>query len=528
MKSSCIDYSETGYFPSTVISYLNQDPKLTSFISHQPTLAGFKELIVSKKATADRQVLVNVLKNQYQSVATSETVKNNINLLLQENTFTVTTGHQLNLFTGPLYFIYKIITSINLARELKTAFPNKNFVPVYWMATEDHDFEEINHVNMHGKKIYWDKPASGSTGRLSTKTIANTVKEYQKALGVSENATIICQLIEDAYLKQDNLADATRCLVNALFGKYGLIILNADDPTLKQQLVSVIERDIIQQNSFNLINRASKQLEEAGFKTQVNAREINFFYLKDNFRERIIQKNDLYYVLNSDIQFTQETLIKEIRQNPEHFSPNVVMRPLYEEIILPNLAYIGGGAEISYWLQLKQTFDFYNVDFPILILRNSALIINETFENKLNRLNIAVKNLFKSVEELKKEWVLKHSKNSLNLNNEWGALSAVFEKIKSQIIPIDPTLGPSTEAIQARLHKALKNLEQKLLKASKRNHQDALSQIETIRKKFFPGDDLQERVENFGLFYVQYGDNLISELIAHLKPLDLKFTILQP
>jgi bacillithiol biosynthesis cysteine-adding enzyme BshC len=528
MKSSCIDYNETGYFSSTVLSYLNEDPKLTPFISYQPTIKGFKELIESKKIITDRITLVNTLLSQYKFIPVHDQVKGNIELLLQKNTFTVTTGHQLNLFTGPLYFLYKIVTAINLAKELKANFPDKNFVPVYWMATEDHDFAEINHVKIHGKKIAWDEPASGATGRLSTKTIIATVKEYLKSLGISEHTEKLSQLIEEAYLKHPTLSDATRFLVNALFCEYGLVILDADDKELKRQFAPIIERDIIEQNSFRLITESSQKLEEQGFKTQVNAREINFFYLKDQLRERITKEDNLYYVLNTDIRFTEEELKEEIRDFPERFSPNVIMRPLYEEFILPNLAYIGGGGELAYWLQLKKNFDSYNVGFPILILRNSGLIVNNSFQSKLNRLNLQLKDIFNRTEDLKKDWVLKHSENSLSLNEEREELKTVFEKIKLHATKIDTTLGPSTEAVKARLNKALANLEQKLIRAEKRNHEDALTQIENLRNKYFPGDSLQERSENFGLFYVQYGDNLIQELLHHFKPLDFKFTILEP
>jgi bacillithiol biosynthesis cysteine-adding enzyme BshC len=535
MKSSCIDYLETGSFLPVVTDYLAGHPELSPFFSFPPTVSGFEQLISKKTNTAKRDVLVKVLKEQYRlgnglsstdNKHSSDKVNRNIDLLLKENTYTITTGHQLNIFTGPLYFIFKIVTAIKLADDLKKELPGYNFVPVYWMATEDHDFEEINHTHLGEQKLLWENSAKGSTGRMSTASMQKVIREYQSGLGISGNASELSSIINEAYTNHDSLADATHYLVNALFGRYGLLIIDADNKQLKELFAPVVERDILERNSFREINKSSEELHRAGYRTGVNAREINFFYLDEGLRERIEFKDGIYYVMNSDLRFSKEELQREIRLNPEKFSPNVVLRPLYEEMILPNLAYIGGGAEIAYWLQLKHTFDFYGLDFPILILRNSALLTDESTRSKLGKLDLTFGDMFKDPDLLKKEWVLRHSEHDLTLGEEWKEIQETFEKIKAHSAKIDPTLAPSAEAISARLHKALLNLEKKLIRQEKRNHQATLSQIEKIKSKLFPGGILQERQENFGLFYVKYGDEFIAELIRHFKPLDFKFTIL--
>lgn len=529
MKATYIDYSETQSFSEGLIRFLAEDPQLTPFYSESPTIEGFKNLIARKKTSANRAILAEVLHDQYSKIKSpvNNLVEGNIQLLEKDNTFTVCTGHQLNLFTGPLYFIFKIVTAINLAKELKSNFPDKNFVPVYWMATEDHDFAEINHTHIAGKKISWEQKALGATGRLQTSGIEKAIKEYQQVLGISENAEVLSNLIQKAYTEHSSLADATRYLVNALFEDFGLIILDADDIRLKSQFSTIITKDIIEQNSFKQITEANHKLAEQGIDTQVNPREINFFYLRDGLRERIVFEDGNYSILNTEISFSEESLRKEISEHPNRFSPNVVMRPLYQELILPNLAYIGGGAEVIYWLQLKQNFDYYGVEFPILLLRNSAMFSPQKLESKLNRLNINIKDIFKKLEELKKEWVLNHSTHKLNLQDEWQELSSIFEKIKLRSHKIDPSLSPSADAVKARLHHAIINLESKLMKAEKRNFSDALTQIELIKTKLFPNGGLQERSENFGLFYVKHGKNFIQALIENFKPLDLKFTILE-
>jgi bacillithiol biosynthesis cysteine-adding enzyme BshC len=527
MDAACISYKDTGFFSPTVTDYLDNLPELRPFYSYRPDINGFSELLKNKKVIADRKILVDVLTKQYRFDPTNANdVSKNIDLLASENTYTVTTGHQLNIFAGPLYFIYKIVTVIKLSRQLKEAFPDKNFVPVYWMASEDHDFAEINYTNIGGKKVHWWYEASGATGRINPDTMRQALNQYKGALGIDGHATQLAEIVETAYTKFDKLADATRYLVNALFGQYGLVIIDADDHRFKLQFASIMERDIIEQNSFKNISATNQRLEKLGVHIQVNPREINFFYLLDGLRERIVFEKNRYQVLNSGISFSEAELKQEIKQYPERFSPNVVMRPLYQECILPNIAYIGGGAEIVYWLELKSTFDYYKVDFPILILRNSGLVIGKEVAAKITKMDLQPADLFKSTDAIKNGWIKKHSAHALSLNEEWRELTAVFEKIKLRAYKIDSTLAPSAEAVQARLKHSIYSLEKKLVKAEKRNYHTRLEQVEHIKSDIFPKDGLQERTENFGLFYVKWGRGFIDELIRNFNPLDFKFTVL--
>lgn len=525
MEAHYIDYKETRSFSSAAIRYIENDASLKPFYNQPATLDGFDKLLSTKKNTANRIVLNSVLKEQYKSLEISQELQKNIELLKNENCFTVTTGHQLNLFTGPLYFIFKIVSAINLARDLKIRFPESDFVPVYWMATEDHDFAEINHTYINSKKVAWETEVNGATGRISTDKIKATIAEYISALGISENATDLAQIIEEAY-NENNLANATRHLVNKLFGNYGLVIVDADDAQLKAQFSNIIAEDIISENSYRNITTTNDALANAGINPQVNPREINFFYLLDNLRERIVCEYGCFKVLNTDISFSEAALRQEITNHPERFSPNVIMRPLYQEVILPNLAYIGGPAELIYWLQLKSNFDYYKIDFPILILRNCASISSQKIDQKLERLGFSYRDIFKNKEDLKNEWVLKSTDHNLSIDDEWREIDCIFEKLKLRAHKIDPTLAPSTQAIKIRLQKAMGNLEKKLLKAEKKNHSEALNNIENIKEILFPNGTLQERKENFGMFYVKYGKDFIPALLKNLHPLDFKYTIL--
>jgi len=534
MESACINYKDTGSFSPTVIDYLEDRPELRPFYSYRPDMDGFAGILKNKKVIADRDILVDVIRKQYgfgsgkiQKVSpTGGDLEGAIELLKSENTYTITTGHQLNIFAGPLYFIFKIVTVIKLAQQLKAQFPDKNFVPVYWMASEDHDFAEINYTNIGGKKVHWWYEASGATGRINPDTMRQALNQYKGALGIDHHADELAAIVEHAYAGFDKLADATRYLVNALFGQYGLVTIDADDHRFKKQFAPIIERDIIEQNSFKNISTTNEKLTELGVHIQVNPREINFFYLLDGLRERLVFEDDVYKVLNSDISFSEAELKQEIHQFPERFSPNVVMRPLYQECILPNIAYTGGGAEVVYWLELKSNFDYYKVDFPILILRNSGLVIGKETAAKITRMELEPADLFNSADEIKNNWVKKHSGHTLSLADEWRELSGIFEKLKLRAYKIDNSLAPSTEAVRARLKHAIDSLEKKLVKAEKINYKTRLDQIEHIKNDLFPHGSLQERTENFGLFYVKWGQRFIDELVQHFEPLDFKFTVL--
>lgn len=528
MKAIYIDYSDTASFSKTLLAYLANEDTLSPFYGRRPDLAGFKAQLVDKQNFTHRKLLVDQLQLQYATLlSSSPEVAKNIALLQEPNTYTVTTGHQLNIFTGPLYFIFKIVSAIRLAKDLKAEYPAQNFVPVYWMATEDHDFEEINHTRVFGKKISWDTPKISGTGRMSTGDIQEAVRQYCNTFGLSSNAEELTAIVEKAYLAHSNLADATRSMANALFKDYGLVIVDADRRAFKEVFAPIVQRDILEEVSFKAIEESSAALTALDYKPQVQAREINFFYLTDAFRERIVRlKDGRFEILHQNIFFTEAELKQEIADFPERFSPNVVMRPVYQEVILPNLAYIGGGAEIVYWLQLKASFDAFNVPFPILVPRNSAMITDDSVAGKIYRLDLTFKRIFKPAEVLKNEYVRQHTKHKLNLRDEWMELNAIFEKIKLRAHKIDPSLGPSTDAVKARLKKAVNNLEKKLLKADKRNHEEALIQIDRLKEILFPNGGLQERTENFAPLYLKYGSALIAELEKNFNPLDFKFTIL--
>ncbi|WP_239022830.1 bacillithiol biosynthesis cysteine-adding enzyme BshC [Pontibacter mangrovi] len=518
MKITKIDYAATGAFSKTITDYLCCSGQLQPFYNHFPTLEAFGAQLKEKSFSQEqRQTLHQALQEQYTSLSDiNPKVQQNLDLLLQPNTYTVTTGHQLNIFTGPLYFVYKIITAINTCKQLQEKYPDYNFVPVYWMATEDHDFAEINHFSLFGKAYTWETDQTGAVGRFSTESMEPLLKELPEAYPV----------FEEAYRNSKNLADATRAITHALFGEYGLVSIDGDHTELKKALLPVVEQELTGQLSNRLVEETSAQLEELGYKPQVYSREINLFYLTDTLRERIVQEDGKYKVLNTDLSYTLEEMLQEAQEHPERFSPNVILRPLYEELILPNLAYIGGGAEVAYWFQLKKLFAKYEVAFPLLMLRNSALYISRSNASRMHKLELQPQDLFQDYQELKKQLSGQLHEEEISLEAQGEAVAAAFAEVEKLAENIDPTLVKAVGAEAQKAANSLQMLEKKISKARDSKHEQTFKQLENLKDKLFPGGTLQERKDNLLTFQTNNPD-FIPALAEAFDPLEFKFTILE-
>lgn len=531
MPTHYIPFRDTNYFSSLICDYLDEKEDLKPFYNRFPTLDNFKQQIEEKQGSFNknnRSSLVKALMLQYEDLKISSATLTNIDLLKHGTTFTVTTGHQLNLFTGPLYFFYKIISTINLCKQLKKTYPTFNFVPIYWMATEDHDFEEINYFNFKGKKLQWNRNASGPVGTLDLEGLDHVYDVFAAQMDNSDNAKSLKQLFRQAYLEHDTLTKATRFLVNKLFAIYGLVILDGDDPILKKIYMPYIEEELIKQTAFANVSKTNEQINQLSshYKIQVNPREINLFYIKENLRERILETNGVFGVLNTDIRWTKDELLAEVREHPERFSPNVILRPMYQEIILPNLCYIGGGGELAYWLQLKSNFESQNVTFPILLLRNSVLLVFEKQMEKLKKLNVSVADLFLNEEDLMTKITKSISDIDIDFSPQKEQLQKQFENLYKIADQTDKSFRGAVAAQEVKQKKGLENLEKRLLKAQKRKMQDVLQRVKILHDELFPRQSLQERHVNISEFYLECGEGIIQTLVQNLEPLRTEFLIL--
>ncbi len=532
MPTDSISYQNSGYFSTLIIDYLEQKKQLNSLYNRFPNLENFEAQINEKKENFNgvekRKTLVSVLETQYTQINPTPETLNNIKLLNDSNTFTITTGHQLNLFTGPLYFLYKIISTINLTQELQSKYPDYHFVPIYWMATEDHDFEEINYFNFKGRKYQWNATSKGPVGRISTESLDAFFEVFSKELGTGKNAEKIKTLFQESYLKYSNLADATRFLANTLFGEYGLVIIDGDNQDLKRIFIPYLKEELVNQTSHKKVLETTQKLKD--YSIQVNPREINLFYIEDTIRERIVvdldsKKEKKYKINNTDIEFTESDIVALLDKNPEKFSPNVVLRPLYQEVILPNLCYIGGGGEIAYWLELKSFFDAVQVTFPILLLRKSAVLVTGKQAEKATRLALSWKDLFSKQNELINLKTKRLSEYPIDFTPQKDHLKKQFEALYELAKKTDNSFLGAVKAQEVKQLKGLENLEKRLLKAQKRKYSEEIIKITELQNSLFPNQSLQERQVNFSEFYLENGESLIPQLLQELKPLETNFNI---
>lgn len=534
-----IKLQETSVIGGITSDYLKG--KLDDLISFPPNLDGFKKAIEFRsKIKVDRSKLVQILSEQNRNA--DEYSKKNIQSLSNENTFTITTGHQICLFTGPLYFIYKIAHAIRLSEELKQKFTDKNFVPVYWMATEDHDFEEVSSANVFGKNLKWQQEKKGAVGRIqltplssghlpSTKgedanALSNVLTELKNILGESVTAKSIYDIIERAY-KLENLSEATRYLVSHLFAETGLVIIDADNAELKKLFIPIMQKELKEYFVNETVSQTNQYLENKDYKIQVNPREINLFYLRDNFRERIVKENGIFQTVNGEYKWKEEAIFSELNQHPENFSPNVLMRPLYQETILPNLAYIGGGGEISYWLQMKTMFEKANTFFPILMVRNSFLISDANTNDKVSKLGFEIMDFFQSEEELVKDFIQRNASAEIQLKEESETLKNLYSQLVEKVKQVDASLEGSVNAELQKSLKSIEIIEAKIRKSEKQKHEQSLNQIKNIKGKYFPEGSFQERYDNLLSFYLKTSEGLVQDIIQNVSPFESNLSLIK-
>ncbi len=532
MIEDSLSFKETECFSPLICDYLDEDIKLKEFYGLFPSLENFAEQIKAKSDFSPeiRKVLSEDLIDQYASATINlreeDPTLQNIKSLAQAKTFTVTTGHQLNIFTGPLYFVYKIVNAINLAKALNQKYPKHHFVPVYWMASEDHDLEEINFINLYGGKMQWSTQQSGAVGRMNTEGLEQLIEELAEHLGPAKNSKDLITLFKRAYLETNNLAAATRVLVHSLFSEQGLVIVDGDRAALKSFMRPAFKEDLLNHSAGKKVEETSSALSKMYF-SQVYPREINLFYLKEDIRERIVKKDDKWLVLNTEIVFSQDEILTELDAHPDRFSPNVILRPLYQEVILPNLAYIGGGGEIAYWLQLKAMFSHFKVEFPCLVLRNSVLWIEPKWQNRLADTGLRVKDFFKPLHELKAQYLEDGMPVDPALEEYEAKIERIFDELEDIANLTEKSMLGAVNAQRQKQLNGLSNLKKKLVRAEKRKHKVDMEKIERIYFALFPNAYLQERHDNISTFYASQGPNFIDKLLKELDPLSFRFRILR-
>lgn len=530
MDTNCeyFSYEGMGYFSKLMVDYVSSDEKLGSFYRYPVSIEGIKASIENRKRfNTNRELLVEELRSQYSSYKLTPKQEQNLQLLLHDNTYTTCTAHQPNIFTGPLYFIYKIIHAIKLADHLKTELPESNFVPVYYMGSEDADLDELGHIFLNGEKLEWETKQTGAVGRmLVDKQLTKLIERMSGQLTIFESGKHLINLFKESYKEGRNIQEATLQLVNELFKDFGLLIVIPDNANLKRSFNSIVKKELLEQFSHPLVEETNKQIGE-NYKVQAGGRDLNLFYLTETKRERIEKNGVGFKVGESELVFNQEEILNELDGNPERFSANVILRGVFQETILPNIAFIGGGGEIAYWLELQKVFEAAEVPYPMLIVRNSLLLLTEEQEKAIQKLGFHVTDMFKPTSELVNRLVKRETKLQLSLNEERTQLEKLYDQLQEVTYKIDVTLTEHTSALKVQALKKIDELEKKMLRAEKRKFEAQQRQINRLRQQLFPKNSLQERVENFSIFYAKYGKELLKSIYDNSLSLEQEFCVLK-
>lgn len=513
MDFHTISYAETGKFSKLVLDYLSEADSLKSFYSLFPKPENYLTQLTAKSdfPSENRKVLVQSLIQQYAKSGIElnnfKLVQDNILSLEKSDTFTVTTGHQLCLMGGPLYFILKICAAINLAKEIGQKHTDKRIVPVFWMASEDHDFEEVNHFKLFGKTYTWNQTQGGAVGRLKMDAeIEQLLQELKVVFGTMPHAESLLSIFQSAYKSGNSLADATRIWVNALFAEHGLVIIDGDDAELKQLVEPIFKRELETPFSDTEVQKQTAALETAGYAGQVFSRPINLFKLAEGSRERIQSSEEGNGLSAEDI------------------SPNVILRPVYQEVILPNVAYIGGGAEVAYWMQLKTVFQSAGVLFPMVVLRPSALFIDSKSFQKWQGMGFGTLDFFEEEHVLVRRF-LESQEGEISFAESAELLKIAFEKMEAEAVQHDASLKTAVMAEFTKASKSIEMLEAKVRKAQKTKHESSVNQIGKLKSQLFPDGGLQERSDSFISFYLKHGQSFIDSLVFSVHPSENQFTI---
>ncbi len=527
MEISCLPHKATTFFSGLNTDYLAGDKKLDQFYEFTPDDKGLTEAIQKRRHfPVNRQLLVTVLKKQYEGLHLSEEVSRNIDLLLHENTYTVCTAHQPNLMTGYLYFIYKIIHAARLAEHLKSKHTHQHFIPVFYIGSEDNDIEELGTFRFNGIKFKWQTEQTGAVGRMSTDDpeLKKLLQQLFNLIGPpGNNAERLKEVLQLAY-QQPTIAAATRYIINEFLGHLGIVVIDPDDASLKKAFLPVLKAELTVLRSDQLVQQQSRALNQE-YKIQAFSRPVNLFYLKDDIRERIEYNGHYWSVLRTGIKWDKNTLEQELNAHPERFSPNVILRGLFQETILPNVAFIGGGSEVAYWLQLKPLFEHYKVFYPAIILRQSVMWMDERSCKLQDKTGLTDTELFLPAEQLARAFVHKHTCKDLLLDDIRQQFNMLFDQTRTKATSIDITLRSSIDAAMTKMRHQLDTIEKKMMRAEKRNMAEQLAQIYKLKKNVFPNGSLQERYDTFLPYYIDMGKRFFDHLMQYTLPYGDQFLI---
>lgn len=528
-----INFSDIPAHQNLFLDYLHEYDNVEKFYSKnfrdvEQYLPLFQNLV--QKERPHRELIAQIIQNQYYKQDISKQTKQNISLLSSDKTIVVATGQQLGIFGGPLYTFYKIITAIKLCAHLKEIYEEFNFVPLFWLEGDDHDYDEVRNFSVlnnenHLVNIKYDdgqleEVNRGSIAELKfNQNLDNVFNELASSLRDTEFKPAILDFIKSIYSPGKTFLETFRELLVQLFDEYGLVVFNPVDPAVKRILVPIFEKEITQfhDHTSYLVER-SAELEEV-YHAQVKVKPINLFYVEDSERLSIEPtETGEYRLKNKRKKFTREDLLAQLDLAPEKFSPNVLLRPICQDFLFPTAFYVGGPGEISYFAQVSPLYKIYGIEEPVIYPRSSATIVEKGVKSILDKNDLTYVDIFTEESALIQKIVSASSEINFETlfekttNEILSSLSSIDEKL----VLLDKTLTDLSSKSRQRIEETLNFLKTKTLDAEKRKYDSTIRQVSKVRNVLYPNSNLQERELNWIYFANKYGIEIIRWIFDEL------------
>lgn len=508
--------------------YISNYQKLDSFYEVNPLSDKDLELALqSFNFQNDRRKTVELLKIYNRDFGAGRKTIQSIEKMADEKAIAVVTGQQLALFGGPLFTVFKILTAIHFARkwEQEQGIPA---IPVFWMADEDHDYEEISSVGFplkdDHKSLNLDRN-SEIEQRVSEIELDQNFTDFKKQVIENQYDTDftdpLWRILDKCYSEKETVGKAFGKLILELFEDYGLILAGTAHPEIKKHLSSTMIHSVRNvKNLYQALNEQSQDLISKGYHAQVHLQHSNLFWIDDdNNRVKLSYENESWTIDTTGKSWTSDQLIEEISKQPERFSPNVFLRPVLQNEFLPDFAYIAGPGEISYYAQMKEFYSGFNQRMPVIMPRFSATLLESSIDRIFEKLPFEFADYNNRIEDLETKFIEKSDSPDIeSIFDEWkNSIENVSEERVGEIKEIDPTLEGSSEKAIATFFSELDKLKGKVYRSVKDQEKTQLKRIRKIKANLFPNGNLQEREVASIYFMNKYGLDIWDDLLENLR-----------
>jgi len=512
------------------LDYLYDFAKVQSFYTCPFSLEQFKrESVAPAFPDVDHRLrLCEILQDQNRAFGAGTRTLENLERLKEDDCLAVVTGQQVGLFTGPAYTIYKALTAVKLAahyacRGIKT-------VPIFWMATEDHDIAEVNHCDLvDGESVLSQvryeaglEDLQKSVGKvIFSDAIEKARSQFLEALPNSEFRQQIATILTASYHPGNSFARAFGQVMSALFANYGLILVDPQDDRLKQLVKPVFERVLSdgQEVQARVVER-SQRLIAAGYQAQVLVdEEASLLFVEDGGKRRaLVRENDLLKIKGDNSSLSLEELLRWARQSPEKISPNVLLRPVVQDYLLPTLTYVAGPSEIAYLAQAAPLYEFLGGKMPLIFPRTSFSVVEKKTGKALERYRLDLCDLFQGAEAVMKMIIEKTLDQTLS--RKFDEIDQAFDQklaeLEEPLKKIDQTLAEALKTTRQKVQYQVAHLRTKFVHAETRHNDIVTKQIEKALSILYPQKSLQERRLSIFYFLSRYGMDFLAQLYEEI------------